>query len=532
MGDIKTSIDDIPIWIVRDIIHTLDFHTLLNVHLTCRLWNSLTSEHMGQTTILNIRMDKSRGSKLFRRGKWDASLLADYLEIRIIPKKRNAYIFGKSLSWHISSLQHFSKVVKLTVFENGSFLHFIHRYMALLPSLKYVQLRELKYDEAMSDFGYTSVRQAYTRVTTNETTWFEGMETVLKLETLRLRLYDRLATLLYMNLFTFRSCSLVNLELDFSKLFGLPLLRSQLNEIYATMTNMMEYCHESLRQLRIKWAIRVDTDLDFSRSDEDVEPFIEFMLALRNPVWAKLRLQQLFLSFPNINFGFSICDSTLFPFLQEQERSLKRASFSRVTPGAGIADFLRNFPTSILHKFEFGFHISSYEISSPQPVSVIRGLELLVLDSTRIDFAAIARLNRGRRESGLKYYMNLKIMNAQGNFGLAKPDMNLLCDYFQSVRMLELLDNCEENKLHMEFTDTDFNMIVRRMSKLVSLKMSNASKLTDMGLTKIPEWKVRYMKQIGAYYRPGSIAAPVANAKGTQTLKNNALTIFIDKSSS
>ncbi|ODM96082.1 hypothetical protein Ocin01_10598 [Orchesella cincta] len=520
MGCTKTSINDIPIWILEDILLSLSFPNLLSAHATCRQWNSITHEQIGQLAILNIKMDKSRASKQFRRGKWNPSLIGDYEEIRVIPKRRNAFIFGKALTWHTSSLQHFSKVVKLTVFENGSFLHFIHRYMALLPNVKYVQLRELKYDESSADYGYSysSVRQAYSRVTSHETTWFEGMENVLKLETLRIRLYDRLATLIYMNLFTFRTCSLANLELDFSKLFGLPLVRSQLNEIYSTMTTMMEYCHETLKQLRIKWAIRVETELDFTRSDEDVEPFIEFMLALRNPVWKKLHLQQLFLSFPNINFGFSICDATLIPFLQDQEATLKRVSFARVTPGVGIADFLRNFPSTVLHKFEFGFHFNNFDLSTPQPVSVIRGVELLVVEGTRVDLPTIARVNRGRRENGLKYYMNLKILNAQGNFGLAKPDMVMLTDYFHTVRTLELIDNCGANKLQMQFTDQDFNLIMRRMSKLMSLKMSNASKLTDMGLTKIPEERVRYMKFVGAYYRTQDVEAPVAKAKSLRYL--------------
>lgn len=460
-------------------------------------------------------MDKSPASKLFRRGKWDGSLICPYQEIRIIPKPTNAFLKGKAKRRQVSALQHFHHVKKFTLFENGSFLHFVHRFMIELTPLKYVQIRELKfYDETSAKSKYVSIGHAYSLAVVPYRSWMRSLENICRVETLRIRLFDKTAALIYMHLFTFRTTMLVNMELDFSKSFGLPFNRAQLSEIFSTLCDILECCHLTLRQLRIKWAIRVDTDLDYVRSDDDIEPFFEFMLCLRNPVWIKLHLQQLMLSFPTVNLALNLCEASLYPFLQSQIPTLKRVTFARVVPNAGIEGFVTRFPLPALMKFEFSFYFIDTRLLT-QPVPVIRGVEVLSKESAQIEFGRIFSMNRARREYGMRHCTHLKLINEHTNLNYIKPEIFRLTEFFQNVRILELLNTSLYGRLFVNFTNSDFNMIVKRLCRLVSLKLSNAGGLTDVGvIANISEDKLNYMQRVGVYYWPYNVEASVSRANG------------------
>lgn len=461
-------------------------------------------------------MDKSPASKKFRRGKWNPSLIPAYREIRLIPKPENAYIYGKAKTWHNSSIKHFSHVQRFTLFENGSFLHFIHRYMALLPNLKYVQIRELRYNEEnAADDRYYYFGQAFSQAIIYTKTWLQALENLSKVETLRIRLYNRLATIVYMQLFAFRPSNLGSMELDFSKLYGLPFPRHQLNELFNCVSDILENCYMTLKQFRMKWAIRVDTDLDYARSDEDVEPFFEFLLALRNPVWSKLRLSQLALTFPSVNFGMTLCETTLFPFFRSQEPTLKRLSISRVLPNVGVELFRNRFSASMVNRFEFGFYFMDVELIA-QPVSYIRGLEVLLTEQGLMNFDSLLSLTRSRNEHALRRVLHFKLITGHDNENPIKPDIVRITEHFYNVRTLELLNGSPAGRATVQFTSADFNTILRRLGRLVSLKISNASLLTDGGITRIPDDTVRRMQQKGVYYHKDYrlIDPPAARAKG------------------
>lgn len=461
-------------------------------------------------------MDKSLASKRFRRGKWNGNITPPFQEIRIIPKPENAFWLTTTISRYTSALKYFIHVRKLTLFDNGSVLHFIHRYMIELPSVRYVQIRERKFEseEKCQVSRYYNVGHAYSLVIGQYKSWLRALDHLCRIETLRIRLFDRTSALVYMQLFTFRTNMLAHIELDFSKCLGLPFSRSQTNEIFSTLTDILECCYLTLRQFRLKWAVRVDCDLDFIKSDDDIEPFFEFLLCLRNPVWTKLTLHQLTLNFPTINLGLGLCEASLFPFLQKQKTSLKRAVFGRVLPNEGVEMFAARFPSPTIQKFEFYFYFSEFTLAA-QPVSHIRGLELMLFENSNVDINELSRLQRETSKNFGKQCFQLKLIHSHFSHSYVKPDVDRIINHFQNIKVLELLDTSLYGKLFVHFTSTDFNSLVENLEKLVSLKMSNAGKLTDSGLTLIPQQQISYMHRVGAYYWDGTVTAPVTRAQGT-----------------
>ncbi len=208
---------------------------------------------------------------------------------------------------------------------------------------------------------------------------------------------------------------------------------------------------------------------------------------------------------------------------------MKRVTFARVVPNAGIEAFVIRFPLPSLMKFEFSFYFIDTRMIT-MPIPVIRAVEVLSKEHAQIEFGRVFSLNRARREYGMRHCTHLKLINEHTNMNHLKPEIYRLTEYFQNLRILELLNTSLYGRLFVNFTNSDFNMIVKRLCKLVSLKLSNAGELTDLGvIANIPEEKLNYMQRVGVYYWPYSVEAPVSKATGkvnatTTTLIFSALT--------